>query len=145
VAALREARRVARPGAVIGVSDADLGGYLLAPSDPVLVDSFALMERMRAGNARIGRDLRGLLAEAGFARGELRARAFHHGTAEAVRGFAEFNASWFATPEIADRLVARGWATRDALATASRAWLDWGEQPGAFFAGFWCEALAWVD
>jgi ubiquinone/menaquinone biosynthesis C-methylase UbiE len=39
LAALREAHRVARPGAVIAIADADRGGYLLTPSDPLLVRS----------------------------------------------------------------------------------------------------------
>jgi hypothetical protein len=35
-AVLREALRVATPGAVIGVGDADWGGQLLHPADPLI-------------------------------------------------------------------------------------------------------------
>ena len=143
--ALREARRVARPGAVIGVADADWGGFLLAPHDPVLLASFSLMEKLRTGSPRVGRDLRGLLAEAGFVRTQASARTVAHGTADEVRGFAAFNAAWFANPAISEPVVRQGWADAEQLATYERAWLDWGEQPGAFFAGFWCEALGWAD
>jgi len=141
---LREARRVARPGAVIGVADADWGGYLLHPSDPRLVDSFALMERMRTGSPRVGRRLRDLLAEAGFTRCEASARTVHHGTASEVRDFAAFTASWFTTPAIVDTVVRQGWSSAGDMDAASRAWREWGDQPGAFFAGFWCEALGWA-
>ena len=143
--ALREARRVARPGAVIGIADADWGGFLLAPSDPVLVDSFDLMERLRTGSPRVGRDLRGLLHEAGFNRTQASARTVSHGTPDAVRGFAAFNASWFARPEIVEAVIGRGWASADEMATTADAWSHWGERPGAFFAGFWCEALGWAE
>jgi SAM-dependent methyltransferase len=144
LAALREARRVARPGAVIAVADADWGGHLLEPSNLALGRSFDLMGRLRTGSPNVGRALRGLLTQAGFERCEVRAKAVHHGTADEVRGFAGFNASWFSTPAIVDEVVRRGWASRDELAATERAWREWGEDPGAFFAGFWCEALAWA-
>ena len=143
--AVREARRVARPGAVIGLADADWGGFLLAPHDPVLMDSFSLMEKLRTGSPRVGRDLRGLLAEAGFVRTQAFARTVHHGTTDEVRGFAAFNAAWFANPAIVETVVRQGWSSAEDMASATDAWARWGEQPGAFFAGFWCEALGWAD
>jgi SAM-dependent methyltransferase len=145
LATLREARRVARPGAVIGLADADRGGYLLSPASPVLASSFDLMAKLRTGEQSVGRELRGLLARAGFVRCEAWARTAHHGTEEEARGFASFNASWFTTPQIIERVVANGWATRSELADIRDAWLAWGAEPGAFFAGFWIEAIGWVD
>ena len=144
-AALDEARRVARTGAVIAIADADRGDYLLAPSDPVLVRGFEIMGAMHGGTLNVGRQLRGLMSAAGLARVEVSARAVHHGTAEEVHGFADFNASWFTTPAIAETVVERGWSTSDELAEISSAWRLWGACDGAFFAGFWCEALGWVD
>jgi ubiquinone/menaquinone biosynthesis C-methylase UbiE len=143
--ALRQARRVARRGAVIGVADVDTSGFLLAPADPRLDAAFAVSARLRAGSPQTGRQLRGLLHEAGFRRCVAQARAFHHGDPAETAAFAEFNASWFATPEIVDRIVQRGWASAGDVAAMSTAWLEWGRQPGAFFAGFWCEALGWAD
>ena len=145
LAVLREARRVARPGAVIGLADADWGGMLLAPPDPVLEASFGLTAKLRTGSPYVGRDLRGLLADAGFTRCTATARATCHGTDEEVRGFAGFNASWFETPAIVERVVANGWASADEVRATAQAWRAWGERPGAFFAGFWCEALGFLD
>jgi len=144
-AALREAYRVARPGAVICVVDADWGGSLVWPEDPLVLASFDLMARTRTGSPHVGRQLRGLLAEAGFQRCEARAVARHHGTPDEVRGFASFTARWFSTSTLTDPVVARGWATPEELTATHDAWLAWGEQPGAFFAGFWCEAIGWAD
>jgi len=143
--ALREARRVARPGAVIGVADIDTAASVIEPADPWLAMSFEVSARLRAGSPQTGRRLRGLLHEAGFRRCTARARAFHHGDPTETKALADFNESWYATPEIVERIVARGLATAEEAAAMSAAWAAWGRQPGAFFAGFWCEAIAWAD
>jgi ubiquinone/menaquinone biosynthesis C-methylase UbiE len=144
VAALVEARRVARPGAVIGVADADWGGYLLSPTNPLLEASLTVLSRARRGSAFIGRTLRGLLVAAGFSGAVGMARTMPHGDPEEVRGLASFNASFFDSPALVEMAVRSGWASPDELAAMGAAWRTWGEEPGGFFAGFWCEALAWA-
>jgi SAM-dependent methyltransferase len=144
--ALREARRVARPGAVIGVVDADWDGELIHPTSPVLRRSMDLARRLRDGTSPfVGRRLRHLLTQAAFDRAEGYARAIHHGTADETRGFGVFTASLFAFPSVVQRCVTEGWATADELREMSDAWTAWGEDPGAYVARFWCEAVAWVD
>jgi hypothetical protein len=69
----------------------------------------------------------------------------HYGNADEVRGFAGFNASWFTTATIADAVVAKELASREEMTAIGEAWREWGEQPDAFFAGFWCEAIGWVE
>lgn len=142
--ALCEAFRVARPGAVIGVADIDASCYLIDPADPRLTVSFEVNAKLRAGSPQTGRQLRGLLHEAGFRRCVAQARVFHHGDPAQTRALAEFNASWFTTPEVIARAVAQGWATTEEMAAMSAAWVAWGRHPGAFFAGVWCEALGWA-
>jgi hypothetical protein len=141
---LREARRVARPGAVIGVVDADWSGRLLEPADDLLEESYPLMEVLRTGSPYVGRRLRGLLHEAGFTRCEAGARALSHGSAEEVASFAAFNSRWFTNESIVDTLVRRGVTTGARMAEIADAWTAWGAEPGAFFAAFWCEAVAWA-
>ena len=140
--ALCEARRVARPGAVIGVVDADWDGELLHPTSPVLSRSMELARRLREGTGPfVGRRLRHLLHEAGFRDVQGSARAIHHGTEDEARGFGTFTASLFRYPSTVEQAVARGWATAEELDEMSRAWTEWGEHPGAFVARFWCEAI----
>jgi len=55
------------------------------------------------------------------------ARAIHHGDPAQTKAHAEFNASWFTTPEIVERVVACGLATADEMAAMSAAWLAWGQ------------------
>lgn len=143
--ALREARRVARPGAVIGVTDIDTAAAVIEPCDPWLAKSFEVSAAMRGGDPRTGRRLRGLLHEAGFSRCTARARAFHHGDPEETKALGDFNESWYAAPEVVERIVRLGLATAEETAAMSAAWAAWGRSPGAFYAGFWCDALAFAE
>ncbi len=143
--ALREARRVARPGAVIGVTGIDEPTYMIYPGDPALTAAFEVSAKLRTGDPRTGRQLRGLLHDAGFRRCVAQARAFHHGDPAETRALADYNSSWYATPEVVERIVARGLATPDELAAMSAAWAAWGNHPAAFFAGMWCEAIGFAD
>ena len=99
LAALREARRVARPGAVIGVVDADWGGQLSYPVDPLLERGNEIAVALREGSSPyVGRMLRGLLAEAGFVRCEGFARVGCDASAEDAARVGEFSAKGFADP-----------------------------------------------
>lgn len=100
--------------------------------------------RLRAGSPHTGRRLRGLLHEAGFRRCDAGGWAFNHGDPAETKGLADFNASWYTTPEIVERVVAQGLATADQMTAMSAAWTAWGRHPGAFLAGLWCEAVGWA-
>jgi len=146
LAALREARRVARPGAVIGVVDADWDGELLYPTNDVIRRSMDIARKLREGTSPfVGKQLRHLLTEAGFCRAEGYARVIHHGTADETSGVGSFTASLFRYPAAVDRVVTEGWATAAELEEMSLAWTAWGKQPGAFLARFWCEAIGWAE
>jgi SAM-dependent methyltransferase len=146
LAALRELRRVLRPGGVIGVADADHDGMVLWPRTPMLDRSFEVLASLRAhgnpGDPRVGKRLRDLLHEAGFTRTIGSATAGYEGTADATRIAGEWQARYLEAPPLIDHAVALGLATRDELAAMAEAWRTWGAHPGAFRATFWCEALA---
>lgn len=127
LAVLREARRVARHGAVIGVVDADWDGQLMYPTGPVLERSLQVaVQRREETSPYVGRQLAVLLGEAGFAGYIASARAVSYGTPEETAGLGDFTASLFAEEEF------------------QQAWRDWGRAPGAFLTRFWCEAVAWA-
>jgi hypothetical protein len=136
---------VARPGAVIGVVDADWDGEVFYPTSDILRRSTELTRVHFHTNPNVGKQLRHLLTEAGFDRAEGYARAIHHGTADEAGGFGRFTAAGFRDPGTVRLSVAHGWATADELEEMSQAWLAWSEFPGAFVARFWCEAIAWAD
>jgi SAM-dependent methyltransferase len=145
LAVLREARRVARPGAVIGVGDADWDGMLQHPQEPLVQRGYAIREALRAGgNVRVGRALRGLLHDAGFERCELTVTGTALGTDEAVFWTAETEATWFEAPEVIAHVTALGLSDAGELASIAAAWRRWGSTPGASSATFWFTALGWV-
>ena len=144
-AALAEARRVCRSGAVIGVADADWGGALRYPDDPLLARGMDIQERLRGGaSPYVGRRLRGLLHDAGFARAQSTARGTGGGDAQ-VAWQAGFQAAAFEAAEAVAVVVEEGIATAEEMAAIAAAWRRWGEDPGAASTGWWFEALAWVD
>jgi SAM-dependent methyltransferase len=145
IAVLREARRVARPGAVIAVSDIDWDAELIYPSSPLLRRSRDITRRLRRETSPyVGKRLRWLLIEAGFARCVASARAVSYGGPDEVREFADATAAHVEAP-LFDRAVDAGWTTPDERASIVRTWRAWGEEPGAFVARVWCEAVGWAD
>lgn len=144
-AALAEMYRVLKPGGLIAVADADYDGSIIAPDDPLLMESMRLIARLRAergrGDARVGKRLRGLLVAAGFVAVEASARAGVQGTEVPVRQTGEFWASYFEASEFVREAVAAGVCDRAQLRAMSSAWRRWALQPGAFWAAFLCEAL----
>jgi ubiquinone/menaquinone biosynthesis C-methylase UbiE len=143
--AMREMRRVSRPGGVAGISDPDYEAFLQAPSTPGLQELNRIMRRFSEENASpyYARHQRQYLLEAGFARTEGFAFAVGGGnpqmtpfmyrviqkpTFEALR------------PWIIEHGLADG-AHLDALLAESQAW---SERPDAFFALMQCAAVGWA-
>lgn len=142
LAALREARRVAKPGAVIGVCDADWDGELLHPISETLARSREIAWKLRENTSpTVGKQLRNLLVEAGFTDATQTAQVT---PVDDTREAGAFNAALFQMPTVVTRAVSAGWASRTELEEISAAWIAWGEHPGAFLARFWCEALAFA-
>ncbi|GAA1714049.1 methyltransferase domain-containing protein [Kribbella yunnanensis] len=143
LAVMREVRRVARPGAVVGFVDADWDGQLLYPTNPLLEASFEVMRRLRAGTSPyVGKQLRSLLVEAGFVDCESYARVVHHGTPEEVAGVGTFTASLMSGQRA--QIIENNIATGAEVDEMDLAWQNWSQEPGGFLARFWIEAVGWA-
>jgi ubiquinone/menaquinone biosynthesis C-methylase UbiE len=146
--ALAELKRTLKPGGVLGVACVEYGGLILAGSGEELLRRFyAVREQVwlleNAADPHRGRQLRGLLARAGFERVTASSKYHSYGTEEAVRAFGlaraeECGDGWYARCAQKHSLASAG-----DLAAMHRAWIEWSESPGAYLAFAWCRALGW--
>ena len=101
------------------------------------------VRRHNGGDPFLGRHLRRLLVEAGFARAEARAFVSSAGSPEETRRHAAFFKALL--PGLARTAIAEGWvdqATVDAMVAEIDAWAV---RPDAFHAGIACEVVGWVS
>jgi SAM-dependent methyltransferase len=139
-----EMRRVARPGAVVALADADWDGFLVHPSDPLLDRGQDVLRALRStGDPTVGKRLRDLLATNGFAEVVATAKPSSEGGA-GTKAAGGFRAAAFEAPSAVALAESLRVSTADEMAAIADAWRRWGASPGAFLAGFWVEALAWV-
>jgi ubiquinone/menaquinone biosynthesis C-methylase UbiE len=143
VAALREMRRVLRPGGVLGVRDADYGGMRWFPESDGLDRWLGLYQRLTSHHhSDAGRRLLSWTLEAGF----------EDVTPSAgVWCFAEpDDRDWWSTTwaervlhsSFASHATDGGYASSEELTELAQAWRDWAAQDDAWFVVVHGEVLA---
>jgi ubiquinone/menaquinone biosynthesis C-methylase UbiE len=145
--ALKEMRRVLKPGGLLGVRDADRAGELFWPPQSTLVNALELWSRLLQRNGAdpfIGRRLRSLLDELGMRRVEAGASYECHGNSESVHRAAETAGSYF-SGQFAEQVVALGWIEQSEVEQIRATWRTWSENPHAFWARSWCEVVGWKE
>lgn len=148
VPVLAELGRVLKPGGIVAIRCIDLGGTIIAPDNGRLAAGHELWRKYRqhcGGVAFMGRQLRTLLREAGFARTEGTASSETWATPDRTRSISSIMKEEFTGPKIAKAAIENGWADEAELEGISRALDDWGVHPDAFMAIFWGEAVGWKE
>ena len=145
VAALREMRRVCRPGGIVAVRDADYAAFTWAPADERLSAWLRIYRNVAKDNGAepdAGRRLKGWAREAGFS--EIVASA-------SVWCFSDkLDRSWWGSlwadrvvwSDFARQALAGGHATNEELTAMADAFRLWADQPDGWFTVLHGEVLA---
>lgn len=145
VAALRELRRVLRPGGVLAVRDSDYGAFTWWPPDPLLDRWLALYHQVTARNgaeADAGRRLMSWVREAGFRRLRVTSSTWTFADPGARAWWGGLWADRVQLSSFAEQAVAYGLSDAPELASIADAWRRWSVDPGAMFVVLGVEVLA---
>jgi ubiquinone/menaquinone biosynthesis C-methylase UbiE len=135
VRALREMRRVTRPGGVVAVRDADYAAFTWWPADERLDAWLELYRAVAQGNGAepdAGRRLLAWAREAGFSEIRPSASVWCYATPE---DRAAWGGMWAARihSSVGQMALERGLASEPDLAAISQAWRDWAAHPDGWF------------
>ena len=138
VKALREMRRVTRPGGLIAVRDGDYGAMIWYPEVPALDDWLALYKRVARGNGgepEAGRRLHAWAREAGLTDVTASSSTWTYATPEERAWWGGLWADRTVQSAYAASAVGGGHATADDLRRIADGWRAWaGHQDGWFAA-----------
>jgi ubiquinone/menaquinone biosynthesis C-methylase UbiE len=145
VRALRELRRVLKPGGVLAARDSDYSCFSWAPLDPRL-DRWAALYRAvcRRNQAEpdAGRFLKGWAQRAGFASVTASSSTWTYADPESCAWWGSLWADRCELSEFGRQAVAYGLCARDELSEIAAAFRQWAVAPDAFFVVLHGEVLA---
>ncbi|XVQ09285.1 class I SAM-dependent methyltransferase [Spirillospora sp. CA-255316] len=137
VRALREMRRVCRPGGVVAARDADFGGMVWHPSPPGMDGwrpLYRTVAREAGGEPDAGRRLVSWARAAGFTDVTASASAWCYSTPEEREWWSESWGGRMLRSSVADRAVAGGHATREELRRIYAGWKEWAAADDGWYA-----------
>ena len=150
VAALIEMRRVCKPGGFIASREGDIAATVTFPDLPELQKFHEVYEKLvRSGGAepKGGRYLRYWALQAGFRDDRITytSTPLLYTGAETTRWWAALEAERFGGDELAAKLTAKGLGTKEDVDSFGKAWLEWGEHPGAVYMVGCGEVVCWKE
>lgn len=136
VRALREMRRVCRPGGIVAVRDSDYAGFTWYPNIPELADWLSLYQkaaRANGGEPDAGRRLLTWARAAGFADITPTASVWCFATPEDRHWWGGLWAERVLRSDLAGQLMTSGGAAEDDLARIAAGWREWADSPDGWF------------
>jgi len=145
VAALREMRRVAKPGGVVAVRDGDYAAFTWFPEFPELTEWLDLYERVARGNGGepdAGRRLLAWGREAGFTELTATSSTWCFATPADRAWWGDLWADRVLKSEMATTALRTGAATQEDLQRISDGWRRWADHPDGWLSLLHGELLA---
>jgi SAM-dependent methyltransferase len=145
VAALREMRRVARPGGIVAARELDNGGGVWEPSDPLMdrwMELFREVAERNGAEADAGRKLLGWAHAAGLHDVTPTSSTWTYATPEDRAWWGGLWADRMQHSGFAEQALEYGVTTREELEAISAAFARWSEHPDGVFVVLSCELIA---
>ena len=136
VAALREMKRVCKPGGLVAARDADYSAMTWFPASPGLDrwrDMYLRLARANSGEPDAGRRLRSWAIRARFAAVTATASVWCFADPEDVAWWSDTWAERVTASSFAEQVREQGLATAEELEVLAGEWRAWGEAPDAWF------------
>jgi SAM-dependent methyltransferase len=137
VQALREMRRVCKPGGVVGVRDSDYAGFIWFPQLPALdrwMTLYVTAARANGGEPDAGRRLLSWAQKAGFADIVPTGSLWTFATPEDRDWWGGMWADRIVESALTRQLIGSGLATDAELDEISAAWREWAAAPDGWFS-----------
>jgi len=145
IAALREMRRVTRPGGVVAVRDADYAAMTWYPAEPRLdrwLELYRQVARSNGAEPDAGRRLLAWTRAAGFSEIIPSASAWVFADEPSREWWGTTWAERTLRSGLAEQALATGLATREELEDVAAGWREWLARPDAWFSVLHGEVLA---
>ena len=147
IAALKQMRRVTKPGGIVAVRDSDYGAFVWTPADPRLDRWMAIYHQLTAANHAdpdAGRHLHQWVREAGFTDLTVSSSTWTFHTADERAWWGGLWADRVRASEYARQSLEHGFATADELDDIAAAFADWAADEDGLFIVTHGEVLARV-
>ena len=145
VEALREVRRILKPGGIVALRDSDYETMIHAPVTEAIVrwrELYHQVSRANGGEPNAGRHLLSWVTEAGFIDPEVTTDSVTHATPEGRTAWGEMWAVRVVDSDFARHAVDHGLSTRAELQQISDAFRRWTSEPTGFWAYMCGEVIA---